>query len=133
MKKENINRGEIKITINNSPFKIIYYYNGYTTFQDLLEYLASFITSFNICDCYEFEYYFVKISKNSRLVDYSSRFGDLYLRMNNKNCNHSNDNYLFETKKYIYDLKTDMENKLKKLEHELFLKSNEAYSLKYQI
>ena len=133
MKKENINRNEIKITINNSPYKIIYYYNGYTTFQDLLEYLASFITSFNICDCYEFEYYFVKISKNSRLVDYSSRFGDLYLRMNNKNCNHSNDNYLFETKKYIYDLKTDMENKLKKLENELFLKSNEAYSLKYQI
>ena len=54
MNHEEIYAIDFRIINNNtSSFKISYSYNKYTTFQDLLGYLARLIPSFNICDCYE--------------------------------------------------------------------------------
>ena len=140
MKNEKICSSEIKIIINKSSYKIFYLYNSYTTFQDLLEYLARLIPSLNICDCYEFEYsgqksYLnnEKISKDSLIINYSQKLDRLYLNKPIKNCGHSKYNYLKGTKKDIYSFFQNgqntirnLENKINKLEQDLKLKNNES-------
>ena len=145
MKDEEIYKIDFRIKINNtSSFKIYYSYNKYTTFQDLLEYLARLIPSFNICDCYEFIINEVgKISNDSLICNYYRKLDKLNLYTKNKSCNHSFNNYLKKPKIFLLSLLQDMQktilnlynkiNKVNKLENDLNSKITEINEMKNEI
>ena len=145
MNHEEIYAIDFRIIINNtSSFKIYYSYNKYTTFQDLLEYLARLIPSFNICNCYEFIINKVgKISKDSLICNYYRKLDKINLYTKNKSCNHSFNNYLKEPKISLLSSLQDMQktilnlynkiNKVNKLKNDLNLKNIEINEMKNKI
>ena len=144
MNHEAIHSSDFRIKINNSSIvKIIYSYNKYTTFQDLLEYLARLIPSFNICNCYEFEISNEKISKDSLICNYSKKLDKINLSKKNQSCEHSFNNFLKEPKIFLLSLIQDMQktildlynkiNKANKLEKDLNLKNIEINESKNEI
>ena len=144
MNHEAIHSSDFRIKINNSSIvKIIYSYNNYTTFQDLLEYLVRLIPSFNICNCYEFEISNEKISKDSLICNYSKKLDKINLSKKNQSCEHSFNNFLKEPKIFLLSLIQDMQktildlynkiNKVNKLEKDLNLKNIEINESKNEI
>ena len=144
MNHEAIHSSDFRIKINNSSIvKIIYSYNNYTTFQDLLEYLVRLIPSFNICNCYEFEISNEKISKDSLICNYSKKLDKINLSNKNQSCEHSFNNFLKEPKIFLLSLIQDMQktildlynkiNKVNKLEKDLNLKNIEINESKNEI
>ena len=143
MNHEEIHKIDFRIKINNtSNFKIYYSYNKYTTFQDLLEYLARLIPSFNICDCYEFIINEVgQISKDSLICNYYKKLDKLNLyKKNDNNCNHPFNNYLKEPKIFLLSLLQDMEktisnlyNTINKVENDFNSKNTEINEMKNEI
>ena len=138
MNQEEIYTIDFRIIINNSSIvKICYSYNKYTTFQDLLEYLARLIPSFNICDCYEFIINKVgKISKDSLIRNYHRKLDKINLYTKNKSCYHSFNNYLKVPKIFLLSSIQEMEktisnlyNKINKVNNDLNSKNTEINEL----
>ena len=109
------NKSKIHISIKNTEYSFNYLYNKVTTFQELLEYIAFYLPSLNICGCYNFQAaehknnfddQCILITKNCKIADYSNYLKKLRLKNNNNNCLHSdkNKNYLLYSKQEIISI-----------------------------
>lgn len=121
----NYTNSKINIFVKHNTYSFSYSYNKDTTFQDLIEYFSYLCPSLNICQCYHFQLYnilmnrYQKISKNSKLSDYSSYLNNLQLFTNQNICQHDNDNFLLYSKLNLFTLYANQSNALSEKNKEI--------------
>ena len=145
----NFYENKIEIILENfGKIKFNYAYNKYTTFQDLLEFVALLCPRNNICPCFRFKYKgyegYREISNTKTIFSFDKKLRELYLfnsRRGDCFCEESTKDYLKKSKiniinelnKKIEYLSRKLQNNEKEidfLEKEKKEDKNQIFSLK---
>ena len=105
----NFYENKIEITLENfGKIKFNYAYNKFTTFQDLLEFVALLCPRNNICPCFRFKYKgyegYREISNTKTIFSFDKKLRELYLfnsRRGDCFCEELTKDYLKQSKIYI--------------------------------
>ena len=131
----------IKISINNKEnFSFHYAFNQFTTFNDLLEFIAYNYPEVDLCPCFRFKINNEnEISNDTKVIDYIVKYSAFQLIDNDpeRKCVYNTlyKDYLKKSKleifqKYIQKEKTEIEKEIEKLNEKIKSLENEIESYK---
>ena len=106
---------EVNISFGKNQVKFTYYYNNYTKYQDLLEYVYSLFPDFNLCPCYMFANQYDYINSDTRINETDDINKALYIQnlYQDYKCHCNNKlikNAYRKTKREIIELFTNQNN-----------------------